>query len=64
MNISIDTSLEKARKLNRLRSAPSDYELDGVKKKLLALMRKKNAQLVCHYYVDPVIQDLRYPLAA
>ena len=57
MNISIDTSLEKARKLNRLRSAPSDYELDGVKKKLLALMRKKNAQLVCHYYVDPVIQD-------
>ena len=57
MNISIETALEEARKLNRLKSAPSDYELDGVKKELLALMRKKNAQLVCHYYVDAVIQD-------
>ena len=47
MNISIETSLEKARKLNRLRPAPSDYELDGVKKELLALMRKKNAQFSC-----------------
>ena len=48
MNISIETSLEKARKLNRLRSVPSDHELDNVKKELLALMRKKNAQFVCH----------------
>ena len=57
MNISIETSLEKARKLNRLRPVPSDYELDSVKKELLALMRKKNARLICHYYVDAVIQD-------
>ncbi|GIR49038.1 MAG: hypothetical protein CM15mP58_11350 [Burkholderiaceae bacterium] len=40
MNISIETSLEKARKLNRLRSVPSDYELDMLKR-ALALMRKK-----------------------
>ena len=57
MNISIETSLEKARKLNRLRSVPSDYELENVKKELLALMHKKNAQIVCHYYVDAAIQD-------
>ncbi|MDA9690068.1 quinolinate synthase NadA, partial [Betaproteobacteria bacterium] len=57
MNISIETALEKARKLNRLRSVPSDHEIDSVKKELLALMQKKNAQLVCHYYVDAVIQD-------
>ena len=57
MNISIETSLEKARELNRLRSAPSNFELENVKNELLALMLKKNAQIVCHYYVDAAIQD-------
>ena len=57
MDNSIETSLEKARKLNRLRSVPTDYEIDSVKKELSELMRKKNAQLVCHYYVDAAIQD-------
>ena len=41
MNSSIEISLEKARKANRLRSVPSDYELDNIKKELFALMRKK-----------------------
>ena len=57
MNSSIEISLEKARKLNRLRSVPSNHELENVKKELLALMCKKNAQIVCHYYVDPAVQD-------
>ena len=41
MNISIETSLEKARNLNRLRSVPSDCELENTKKELSALMQKK-----------------------
>jgi len=57
MNISIEKVLEKARNLNRLRPVPSDHEINSVRKELLALMQKKNAQLVCHYYVDAIIQD-------
>ena len=38
MDISIEASLEKARELNRLRSITCDYDLDDVKKELLALL--------------------------
>ncbi len=57
MNSSIDTSLQEARVLNRNRPVPSEHEISKAKKELSELMRKKNAQIVCHYYVDSVIQD-------
>ena len=57
MNINIEESLEKAREINQRRIPVSPRKLVSLKNDILDLMYEKKAVMVCHYYVDGVIQD-------
>jgi len=57
MNINIEESLEKAREINQKRIPVSPRKLVSLKNDILDLMHEKKAVMVCHYYVDGVIQD-------
>ena len=57
MNINIEESLEKAREINQKRIPVSPRKLVSLKNDILDLMREEKAVMVCHYYVDGVIQD-------
>ena len=57
MNINIEESLEKAREINQKRIPVSPSKLVSLKNDILDLMQEKKAVMVCHYYVDGVIQD-------